>query len=152
MKAVVDTNVVAYHLMGTPALAEEAMAFLTAADDLLAPAVWEAELANVVWMSVRAGVLQAEDAPAKLALAARLGIYSVASRTLWHGALVRSIESSVAVYDTLFVELADREGMPLVTFDRKLVRTFPALAKRPKEIVSSESPAEVHQRPGNPQR
>ena len=134
MKVVVDTNVVAYHLLGTPRFAAEAAAFMGAAEEILAPALWEAELANVVWMAVRAGVLAPKEAPAKLALATRLGLRSVPVRTLWHGALVRSLQSGVTVYDTLFVELADRERITLATFDRKLIQAFPALAKRPREI------------------
>jgi len=131
MRAVVDTNVIAYGLLGNPQHAPEAMRFLDTADELLAPALWEAELANVIWMATRAGAISAEDAPAKLALAARLGIQSIASRTLWHGALVRSLQSGVAVYDTLFVELAVREDVSLATFDQKLVKAYPAIARRP---------------------
>jgi predicted nucleic acid-binding protein len=134
MRLVVDTNVVAYHLLGTPRFAAEAAAFLEDAEEILAPALWEAELANVIWMAVRAGVLPAQEAPAKLAFATRLGVQSVPIRSLWHGALVRSLQSSVAVYDTLFIELADRERLTLATFDRKLIQAFPALAKRPREI------------------
>jgi len=134
MKVVVDTNVVAYHLLGTPRFAAEAAAFMGVAEEILAPALWEAEFANVIRMAVRAGVLASKDAPAKLALAARLGLRSVPVRTLWHGALVRSLQSGVTVYDTLFVELADRERLTLATFDRKLIQAFPALAKRPRDI------------------
>jgi predicted nucleic acid-binding protein len=134
MRLVVDTNVVAYHLLGTPRFAAEAAALLEAAVEVLAPALWEAELANVIWMAVRANVLPAQEAPSRLALAARLGVQSVPIRSLWHGALVRSLQSSVAVYDTLFIELADRERLTLATFDRKLIQAFPALAKRPREI------------------
>ncbi len=134
MKVVVDTNVLAYHLLGTPRFAAEASELLESAEEILAPALWEAELANVVWMAVRASVLPAREAPARLALAARIGVQTVPIRTLWHGALVRSLQSDVAVYDTLFVELADREQLRLATFDRKLIKAFPALAKRPREI------------------
>jgi predicted nucleic acid-binding protein len=134
MRLVVDTNVVAYHLLGTPRFATEAAEFLEDAEEILAPALWEAELANVIWMAVRANVLPAQEAPSRLALAARLGVQSVPIRSLWHGALVRSLQSSVAVYDTLFIELADRERLTLATFDRKLIQAFPALAKRPREI------------------
>lgn len=134
MRLVVDTNVVAYHLLGTPRFAAEAAEFLEGAEEILAPALWEAELANVLWMAVRANVLPAQEAPSRLALAARLGVQSVPIRSLWHGALVRSLQSSVAVYDTLFIELADRERLTLATFDRKLIQAFPALAKRPREI------------------
>ena len=135
MKAVVDTNVVAYHLLGTPRFAAEVAALLGAADEILAPALWEAELANVVWMAVRAGILPASVAPARLALAACLGVQSVPIRTLWHGALARSLRSGVAVYDTLFIELADRERLALATFDRKLIQAFPSVAKRPQAIM-----------------
>jgi len=134
MKVVVDTNVVAYHLLGTPRFAAEAAEILEAADEILAPALWEAELANVIWMAARTSVLPAREASSRLALAARLGVQPVPVRTLWHGALVRSLQSGAAVYDTLFVELADREQLTLATFDQKLIRAFPAFAKRPKEI------------------
>ena len=136
MRVVVDTNVLAYHLLGTPRFASEAVALFGAAEEILAPALWEAELANVIWMAVRADVLPPREAPGKLALAVGLGVRSVPIRALWHGALIRSLQSSVAVYDTLFVELADRERLTLATFDRKLLQTFPALARRPRELLS----------------
>jgi len=134
MRVVVDTNVLAYHLLGTPRFAAEAEEFLGSADEILAPTLWEAELANVIWMAVRTGVLATQEAPAKLSFAVRLGVQSIPTRTLWQGALMRSLRSGVAVYDTLFVELADRERLPLVTFDRKLMQAFPAVARRPREI------------------
>ena len=135
MKAVVDTNVVAYFLLGTPKFVREAREFWAQAGELLAPAVWEAEIANVIWMATRAKIVTEEDATAKLALAGRLGIISMNNRTLWHGALARSMSSGVAVYDTLFVELAEREGIALATFDEKVLKAYPAIAKRPRELV-----------------
>jgi len=134
LKTVVDTNVVAYFLLGTPKFAAETRAFWEKADDLIAPALWEAEIANVVWMAVRTGVVKEEDASAKLALAGRLGIQSVNNRTLWHGALARALSSGVSVYDTLYIELADREQALLVTFDEKVLKTFPLIAKRPRAL------------------
>ena len=136
MKAVVDTNVLAYHLLGTPRFAAEAEAFMHAAGEILAPSLWEAEIANVIWMAARTKVLSATEAPARIAFAARLGVSSVPIRSLWQGALLRSLKSGVAVYDTLFVELADREQAPLVTFDRRLLRAFPGLAKQPREFAN----------------
>ena len=136
MRAVVDTNVVAYYVLGTPQFARESERFLGAADDLFAPALWEAEFANVVWMAVRTGVLPVKESAAKLSLAIRLGVNAVSVRTLWGAALLRSVESGIAVYDTLFVELAHRERAPLATFDRKLLRAFPDLACRPGDIAA----------------
>jgi len=45
------------------------------------------------------------------------------------------LESGVAVYDTLFVELADREQLQLATFDKRLLTTYPDIAKRPKDLM-----------------
>lgn len=134
MKVVVDTNVIAYYLLGASRFSAEAREFWHAAGNLLAPALWEAELANVVWMSTRTGVLVEAEGLRKLRFAAQLGIQSIATRALWQGAFIRALKSNVAVYDTLFVELADREHVPLVTFDRKLIDAYPAVAMRPRDL------------------
>lgn len=134
MKAVVDTNVVAYYLLGNVEFSAEVRRFWKDVDDALAPSIWEAELANVVWMSIRAGVLREPSGPVKLRLAAQLGINTVTTQSLWHGALLRSIQSGIAVYDALFVELAERERAPLVTFDQLLLKRWPAIACRPGDL------------------
>jgi predicted nucleic acid-binding protein len=134
VKAVIDTNVVAYLLLGTEAFVDEARACFERVATPLAPAHWEAELTNVVWMAVKAGVLSAADGPARLGLARRLGIESVATSTLSQGALLRAIESGVSVYDTLFVELAARSACPLVTFDKAVLKAFPDFACRPRDL------------------
>ena len=134
MRAVVDTNVVAYYLLGTQPFADEARPFWQALEDAMAPALWEAELANVLWMAIRAGVLSLEEGNQRLGLASRLGIRSIPNRKLWHGALTRAASSGVAAYDTLFVELAFREQLPLVTFDRKVLDIFSDIARRPGSL------------------
>lgn len=134
MKAVVDTNVVAYLLLGTERFVDEAMTCFEAVSDPVAPAHWEAELTSVVWMAIRAGVLPAEEGPVRLGLARRLGIESVATATLCQGALLRAVSAGVPVYDTLFVELAARVGCPLVTFDKAVLRAFPDVARRPRDL------------------
>jgi predicted nucleic acid-binding protein len=131
---VVDTNVVAYYLLGANGLADEARTVFERATTLLAPSHWEAELANVVWMAVRHGALSAEQAPVRLGQARRCGIDSVATSTLCQAALLRALASDVAVYDTLFVELAVRSRCPLVTFDKAVLRAFPDVAIRPRDL------------------
>ena len=135
MKGVVDTNVLAYFLLGTRPFVDEASRFWHAIDGALAPAVWEAELANVIWMAIRAHVILPEEGRKRLGLAAKLGIQSVPNKTLWHGALERAIQSGVAVYHTLFVELASRENLPLATFDAKVLAAFPEVAVRPRLLA-----------------
>jgi predicted nucleic acid-binding protein len=135
VKAVVDTNVVAYLLLGTTAFVQESRRCFEQVVTPLAPAHWETELANVVWMAVKAGVVSPAEGPARLALARRLGIESIATSTLSQGALLRAIESGVSVYDTLFVELAARSSCPLVTFDKALLKAFPDIARRPRDLA-----------------
>lgn len=131
MRAVVDTNLVAYYLLATEPYIDEARRFWRAAGETIAPALWEAELTNVLWMAIRTGVLTPKGGQERLGLAARLRVRSVGHRKLWRGALVRAVDSGVAVYDTLFVELAVRERVPLATFDGGLHVAFPEIAIRP---------------------
>jgi predicted nucleic acid-binding protein len=53
---------------------------------------------------------------------------------LCQGALLRAVTTGVPVYDTLFVELAARTGCPLVTFDKAVLRAFPEIARRPRDL------------------
>lgn len=138
MTAVVDTNVVAYYLLGTQPFLEEVREFWRNVEEAWAPDHWEAELANAIWMAVRTGVLAGDEGHQKLDLAARLAIQSVPNRALWQPALTRAIESGAAVYDTLFVELAVQRKLPLATFDRNILKKFPDIAKRPVSIASSD--------------
>ena len=131
LRVIVDTNVVAYYLLATEPFVEEVRTFWHRPLELAAPALWEAEVSNVLWMAARKGVIDKRLALLQLGLAARLGIRSVPIRRLWRGALTRALNSNVAAYDTLFVELAVRERKPLVTFDAKLLSTFPDVAVRP---------------------
>ena len=135
MNAVVDTNVVAYFVLGTDRFVDEARGFIAALDQAWAPALWEAELANALWMATRHKVLTINDAASRLTLADGLGIHAVPNRTLWQAALIRAHQSKIAVYDTLFVELAAREHLPLVTFDAALLKAFPDIAVRPSAVT-----------------
>jgi predicted nucleic acid-binding protein len=137
VKAVVDTNVTAYYLLGTEPFVEDVRQFWRTVDEASAPAHWEAELANVIWMAVRTGVLPAEEGHQKLDMASRLGIESVTNRSLWQPALTRALSSGVAVYDTLFVELAVQRSLPLVTFDQNVLKNFPGIAYRPGSLPSN---------------
>jgi predicted nucleic acid-binding protein len=85
-------------------------------------------------MAIRAGILPAAEGPVRLSLAKRLGVESLSTATLCQGALLRSVTSGIAVYDTLFVELAARTGCPLLTFDKAMIKAFPDIAIRPRDL------------------
>lgn len=132
MKVVVDTNVIAYFLLGTEAVRDECDEFWRHVDHPLAPASWEAELTNVLWMAVRKKVIDLPEALKRLDFASSLGIESVPVASLWHGALARAHASGIAASDAVFVELAARESVRFATFDGPLAKTFPRVARRPR--------------------
>jgi len=134
MTVIVDTNVVAYYLLGTEPFVDEVRQFWQTVAEVSAPAHWEAELANAIWMAIRTGVLPREEGHQKLDMAARLGVHSVSIRSLWQPALTRAADSDAAVYDTLFVELAAQRNLFLATFDKTLLTKFPEIAKRPRSL------------------
>ncbi|MDE3156833.1 MAG: type II toxin-antitoxin system VapC family toxin [Acidobacteriota bacterium] len=136
MRAVVDTGVVAYYLLGSEPYLDDLVRFWRLLDDPVAPAIWEAELANAMAMAVGAGVLSADEGQRRLSLAARLGVQSIPTRRLWRGAVVRGFKSGFAVYDALFVELALRERLPLVTYDARLLTAFPDVARTPDRLLA----------------
>ena len=134
MRAVVDTNVIAYFLLGTAGFRDECERFWREVNEPVAPASWEAELTNVLWMATRKHLVDLPEALHRLELAKGLGIRSVAVSSLWSGAFARAHASGIAAYDALFVELADREAVPLATFDEPVMRAFPRLAMRPRRM------------------
>ncbi len=136
LSAVVDTNVVAYYLLATEPFADEVAAFWRDVAEVFAPASWEVELVNVLWLAARAGVVDLAQAQHRLELARQLGISTTPVRDLWSAALALAATSGQPAYDTVFVELALRLELPLVTFDRQLRRSFPRVARRPGELAS----------------
>jgi predicted nucleic acid-binding protein len=137
LRVIVDTNVVAYYLLATEPFLDEVRAFWHRPLDAAAPTLWEAEVSNVLWMAARTGLIDQRGALRRLGMASRLGIRSVPTRRLWRGALARAMNSRIAAYDTLFVELAVRERKRLVTFDAKLLAAFPNVAVRPNQLLAN---------------
>jgi predicted nucleic acid-binding protein len=134
MNVVVDSNVIAALLVGVETHSEEARAVIAPGVEMAAPALWEAEVANVLWQACRRGLIDDAAALERLRVAGRLGIQSVPSRRLWRGALLKALHAGIAACDALFVELAERHDCPLVTFDAVLLRAFPGRTVRPGEL------------------
>ena len=136
VSAVVDTNVVAYYLLATEPFIDEVSAFWRQVSEVFAPASWEVELVNVLWLAIRAQVLDLAQAQHRLELARQLGISSTPVCDLWTSALALAAASGQPAYDTVFVELALRLEVPLVTFDRRLLDAFPQVARRPGAVAT----------------
>ncbi|MYB40852.1 MAG: type II toxin-antitoxin system VapC family toxin [Chloroflexi bacterium] len=98
---------------------------------LLAPDVYVAEVANVLWKRSHL-VRDLRDDEAREALDNTLATLPtlVPSAALASQALELALAFGRSLYDCLYVALALRAGCPLVTADRRLVRAFaPATAQ-----------------------
>jgi predicted nucleic acid-binding protein len=124
---VVDTNVIAYlWLPGERTAAAERL--LKKDADWNAPLLWRSEFRNVLAGCLRRGDVSLETA-LKIADGAEAQLqgreFSVPSDQV----LARVAESDCSAYDREFIVLAEDLGVPLVTSDDKLLRSFPTVAQ-----------------------
>jgi predicted nucleic acid-binding protein len=129
LTVVIDTNVLAALMLPTASSIDVA-AQLRRDPDWRVPPLWRSEFRHVLLKHVRAGLLQPDQAIA-----------------VWHKALERlelcehpvvgqqvldlAIRHGCSSYDAEFVVLAQQLNCPLLTFDRKLLELFPAVALKP---------------------
>ncbi|WP_137181123.1 type II toxin-antitoxin system VapC family toxin [Roseomonas sp. AR75] len=88
---------------------------------LLAPDLLWPECANILWKAVRRGIFGPVQAEMACAALLRLPFEIAGSAALMPGALRRAMALGHPAYDCLYLELAEREGLPLVTADRRLL-------------------------------
>jgi predicted nucleic acid-binding protein len=132
---IVDTNVLAYALLGPDALHQESRDLLTGAGELWAPRSLRAEYLSVVWQwSRRHGV---EVAVAEEVLHDGLAMIDryVPVADLEDLALTLARQRDHSPYDTLFVALAMREDDVVATHDRALLQRFPEWCAAPAELL-----------------
>lgn len=135
MNLVVDSDVIAAALLGEEKRGAEAARLLARANRLLAPAHWKAEIANVVWKAVVFAGVPVERLSEIFRAVESLPIASVEVSELWRGAVARAIASRQSAYDTLFVELALRERVPMASYDAALQRKFPRVVVPPGKLL-----------------
>jgi predicted nucleic acid-binding protein len=130
---VVDTNVIAG--MWVPNNMEEwVYKVLKKDDDWIAPLLWRSEFRNVLSIYLRRNilelpfVLQATEEAEQLMHANEFEVNSTQVISLVS-------DSSCSAYDCEFIALADDLNVPLVTFDKKIIREFPDIAISPKKFT-----------------
>jgi len=131
---VVDTNVIAS--MWVPNDMDEWVYKVLKKDDgWVAPLLWRSEFRNVLSIYLRKDilefsiVLQTTEEAEQLMDANEFEVNSTQVMSLVSN-------SSCSAYDCEFVALADDLNVPLVTFDKKILREFPDIAIHPKEFAS----------------
>ncbi len=130
---VADTNLLAYLLLGgsNTALAREVF---RRDPEWAAPFLWRCELRNVLAQYLRNREIRLQDA---LSVQRKAEDLLLGSEFLVESERILKLvaESPCSAYDCEFVALAQVLRVPLVTFDRKVVRAFPAFATSPGAFV-----------------
>ena len=131
MEAVIDTMVFAYGLLNETEYAEDSYTTLARTNTIHVPDSIRAELTNVIWqwithksVAVKTGLEALQDAGALFSK-----IYP--TNHLWEEALTIAVDNKQPAYDTLFIALAQRLNLPLITYDKKLLKQFPTVTIRP---------------------
>jgi predicted nucleic acid-binding protein len=133
---VVDTNILAYYVLGTEPFNEELDGVFSMPLELIAPDSWQAEFLNVLWQTTRFREISLFHGLELLEEVGRLLSWTVPVVSLWREALVVAEEYNCSTYDTLFVALAEREGCDLLTYDKRLLTSFPKIARSPHQLLS----------------
>lgn len=87
---------------------------------VLAPTLFRAEVGNALWKYARAGVIEAQDLPARHGEAVSLVHLFVDDATLFPEALTLAAATDHPVHEALYALTARRHAASLLTFDRGL--------------------------------
>jgi predicted nucleic acid-binding protein len=130
---VTDTNLLAYLMLGGAGTASARQVFIRD-PDWAAPLSWRSEFRSVLAQYLRKGELSLSDA---LIVQKKAEALLLRREFLVRSELVLRFvsASSCSAYDCEFVALAQQLRVPLVTFDRKVLAAFPAIAIGPDQYV-----------------
>lgn len=95
---------------------------IVSAEKVIAPSLFDAEIANVMWKYVKGGYMDEENAKLSMALAMQLVDEFVSTSEIAIEALHEAVRLNYSVYDVYFMVLARRNGATLLTSDEKLKR------------------------------
>jgi predicted nucleic acid-binding protein len=90
--------------------------------ECFAPNHWLAEAVNAVWGRFHRGGISAAQAEAATGLLLNAPVSVVPIPGLMRRALAISLATSVTIYDALYLALAERRGVRMVTGDEALIR------------------------------
>jgi predicted nucleic acid-binding protein len=124
---VVDSSVVAKWYLNEPDSAQAQSLFANAhraGDRLIVLDLALAEVTNAIWKCHRQGKISADEARASLADLIAAPLHVERAGRLLASALEIAMQFDRAVYDALFVALADDLGISAVTADEPLVNAL----------------------------
>lgn len=109
---------------------------ILASGTLWTPHLADAEVGHVLRRAVRAGELTAARAGKALDVLARMPLRRVVHRPLL--ARAWALRENVSFYDALYVALAERLQLPLITLDRRIAAA-PGL-RTAVEVIAADAP------------
>lgn len=130
---VADTNVIAGLWLpnGMEEIADQVMEKDT---EWIAPVLWKSEFRNVLALYFRKEIY---DLPTILQIMEQAEALMTPNEFQVNSTQVLSFvkDSTCSAYDCEFIALADDAGVPLLTFDQKILTEFPTLAMHPGNFV-----------------
>lgn len=100
----------------------------------IAPVLWKSEFRNVLALYFRKEIY---DLPTILQIMEQAEALMTPNEFQVNSTQVLSFvkDSTCSAYDCEFIALADDAGVPLLTFDQKILTEFPTLAMHPGNFV-----------------
>jgi predicted nucleic acid-binding protein len=132
-QAVVDASVAAKWVIEEEHSAKAAL--LLDFDVLHAPEHWLAEAINVLWDKVFCGELTAPDAEERMTVLLRAPVTGTPIAGLMPRAFAISAARMVTIYDSLYLALAEKRDIPMVTADERLIRKLSGDAGLAKRMI-----------------
>lgn len=127
---VVDSNILAYFFI--PGRYTKNVERLRLQDsDWVAPRLWQDEFANILCAYERTRQLTAEQT-LELAVDALELIRDNSFSISFERVLAVARKTGCSAYDSQYIALSEDLGVPLYTFDRKILVSCPEIAKAPK--------------------
>lgn len=115
----VDASVAIKWVVSEPGTAE---ALALTNSRLIAPALWRAECANILWKKVKRNELTPQEAELAADLLSRFGVEAANDAEPELSRVLRlALHLDRPAYDCVYLALAVARGIPLVTADRRLV-------------------------------
>ena len=133
----VDTNIICY-LFIYGEFTEISEKVLQKDHHWAAPFLWRSEFRNVLAVSIRRSLLTLEDA---LQIVEQAEILMKGHEySLTSSSVLRLVsKSDCSAYDCEFVTLAREHRIPLITMDKKILKSFPDTAMKPIDFVEDRT-------------
>lgn len=130
---VVDTSIIAYMTFATEH--SPMVSSLHQKNSVWeAPLLWKSEFLNVLALYYRKGLIDHQESLKALDFAERL-IGSREHKVPSTAIVDLVVNSTCSSYDCEFIILAEKLGTKLITYDKKIIHQFPAIAVNPEAYL-----------------